>query len=355
KLGASKKIGIIENGSLTKNAKTKILATPILKINKKIYQIILQGLCRELSAWPPALAAAGLGELKALAKSDYDYQIGLLPLFFGQAQNLEIDSKIRPLIIKLGQANFYLWLAYKIYDNLLDNEGENILLPIANLAFKNFLTIYQNLSLGVKWDKFFSRLLVDLENYNYQELKNSQNYLKNSILMRPPRGATRHGAEFRNLHEKSLAHALGPLAILIYQGHRPNDKEFKKILNFFRGYLNARQLDDDLHDWPNDLGRGRINSVGYYILKSGQQKKFNLKTDLKILKKIFFKQALGPISQKLIKLINSAESALHGSNLIKQPEYLKQFLEPLKASVKKAESEHKELNLLLRDYKKLCS
>lgn len=352
---------------MLKQEKSEILANSKIKnrqnnYQKKIYQIIIKSLRRDLSTWPKAIRRGALSELNSLVNCDHDRQIGLLTLFFAQAADLNFSLKLKEKTIELGRANFYLWLAYKIYDDILDNEGSNTLLPIANLAFKKFIEIFQQFDFDgrinkTQVDKLFGDLLTELENYNYQEIINSKKFLKNSniILSDNFKRNPKTDSNFKYLYKKSIAHVFGPLCILLYCGHQIKSREFKYLLTFFQNYLSARQLDDDLHDWQEDLSHGRINSVAYFMLEQINKTEINLKTEMPLLQNVFFKQALKPMCQKLNSLLNLAEDSLAKLSLIKYPEYLLHLLKPLKASAAKAKNEQTSINLFWNAWQKLYS
>src|SRR5690606_4892465 len=46
-----------------------------------------------------------------------------------------------------------------------------------------------------------------------------------------------------------------------------NKKIIGAVREFFKHYIIARQLNDDAHDWEEDMEKGHINSVGALIVK----------------------------------------------------------------------------------------
>lgn len=67
------------------------------------------------------------------------------------------------------------------------------------------------------------------------------------------------------LAQRAMGHVIGPLLEL-----RDSDKLHSQQLAIQRGleqYLIARQLNDDIHDWKQDVSVGQITFVVAYLLK----------------------------------------------------------------------------------------
>lgn len=311
--------------SSTERLKKADHTTSLPNDESKIYNTIHQQIVHDLKTWPKPIDAAGQKEYSALKNNKQSQEISLLPLWFIKSLAIKLNKKYSNLVINLGRANFYLWLAYKIYDDILDNESDVSLLPAANLFFKNFIVIFKKQRLGYEWDKFLNQIINELENQNYQEFCIPHKYSKQTL-------AYSKSFNFKKqtscLYKKSIAHAAGPLAILLTLKRKPDTREFKTILSFFKSYLNARQLDDDIHDWSADLKRKKISPVIIFLMKKMDNKIKN-KEGLETLKKIMLNVALPEISKQLSEFINKANKALKESALIKKAKYLQRLTSPI--------------------------
>lgn len=149
--------------------------------------------------------------------------------------------------------NEYLWRAYQVYDQILD-ENKNIKeLPQANL---NLIKYCQNLyfikeeinkkdRLGA--ELFYSRaykILEEMEKANEQEINPTNKF--SLELLRP-----------ESLSKKSLGQAIPSLAIICAY----NKKYLKDIISFHQYYLAARQLADDIHDLDEDRKNETYNPL----------------------------------------------------------------------------------------------
>lgn len=155
------------------------------------------------------------------------------------------------------------------------------------------------------------------------------------------------------LAHRSLGHALGPIAILFVLGYDESSKEVKYILEFFSYYLAARQLDDEAHDWEEDLQKGHINAVVSRILRKAEQKHIPFKAphaDMDTLRELFWYEVITGVSQDMLSYIDSARSALSEIPIITDTSLLEKLLCRVERSAKKALKEREETIMFLDAY-----
>lgn len=163
----------------------------------------------------------------------------------------------------LGEANVHSWIAYTIYDHILDKEADAALLPAANVCMRLALAHYQKAlparhplqPLIVKyfdkvdtisaWEVTSCRFPVADNSIRIQSLPNYQDY--------------------EALAWRSCIHILGPL-IVAALSPSSSAKNSKHLVAGLHHYLIARQLGDDIHDWREDLMAGRITAVVALLL-----------------------------------------------------------------------------------------
>ena len=334
--------------STTEKLKKADHTTSLPDDESKIYNTIHRQIVQNIKTWPKPINGASQQEHLNLKNSRQSQEISLLPLWFIKSLAIKLNKKYYNLAIDLGKANFYLWLAYKIYDDILDGESGVSLLPTANLFFKNFIVIFKKQRLGYEWDKFLDQIINELENQNYQEFCVSQKYSKQTTVY--PKSFN-FKKEASCLYKKSMAHATGPLAILLKLKVDSSTKEFKTIFSFFKNYLNARQLDDDIHDWTADLKRKKISPVIIFLMKKIDNKIKN-KEDLETLKRIMLNVALPEMSKQLSIFINNANNALRESILIKEPKYLQRLTSPIIENIAQTEKQRDALLKFQDAYRK---
>jgi hypothetical protein len=153
--------------------------------------------------------------------------------------------------------------------------------------------------------------------------------------------------DYSQLANKSLGHALGPVAILFALGCGENSAEVKGAMRFFKNYIIARQLNDDAHDWEDDLKRGQINAVGALLLNDakGSGKKGDE------LKELFWQKTVVGACRDIAKHAGRAMQSLSKITLIKKPQIFADMLASIEQSAGKALKERKETIKFLKTYK----
>src|SRR5690606_507803 len=75
--------------------------------------------------------------------------------------------------------------------------------------------------------------------------------------------------DYWQLADRSLGHTVAVVGVM----HAAGQKNTKNICDFFKHYLIARQLNDDAHDWEEDLAKCHVNAVAARILDIWQNEK----------------------------------------------------------------------------------
>ena len=297
--------------------------------------------------------------LDTIIKNDSQQQVTLLSYYF---VNMLGDKKKKisdDFIAKLGMANVFGWLAYTIYDDFLDEEGDPRLLSIANIALRTVSEVYENiLPKHTKFTQTFHGIMDTLDSTNAWEaancrvtINNNRFDLENFII-----------PDFRNferLAEKSLGHALGPVAILFSLGYTKQSPEMKSLLLFFKHYLIARQLNDDAHDWEKDLLKGYCNSVGSLLLEkyrrelSKNKESIVMGKHIKRLQKIFWYEVIVEVCSLINQHTQIARDALNSCSVIAEHHLLDQLLIPHEKAARIALDERKNALKFLQTYTSL--
>ena len=213
---------------------------------------------------PPELRTAIHSQLDRMS----DPKITLLPYQFHKAlkKSISIQKISEETVSSLALANLYGWMAYTIYDDFLDEEGDPLLLSCANFFLRELTRTYHDLEKEIPGvSKMFTETVNAIDAANTWEQahcripKGSRGTIPGKL---PSFGA------YENLADRSLGHAMGPLAELVAAGYNESSGEYQATVALLRHYLIARQLHDDAHDWADDLLRGQINSVGAIVLKN---------------------------------------------------------------------------------------
>ena len=315
----------------------------------QIYRKVINLAKKRFSALGTEIKNPALEILEKTVAKDADRQIVLLPFWFRQTLRENGKFITDEQITALGLANLYGWIAYTIYDDFFDGEGKIDLLPVANIGLREVTTFYAQI-LGNNNDNYktIKKILDNIENSNAWESKYCRGVLIDSKLVIP-----RQLPDFKNLRQladKSLGHALGPVTILMLLNFKHISWQIKEILSFFTHYLIARQLNDDAHDWLEDLRAGRINSVGASILAAMDRKTINLQRDERKLQKLFWNDILPHVAENIFKHTKLARLALSHIGVIEKPDLLLNLLARPEAAARQALEEAKKMRDFLSSY-----
>jgi hypothetical protein len=199
------------------------------------------------------------------------------------------------------------------------------------VCLRELALIYNSILPKTDFTDVFNKTMDEIDAANYWEIVNCYDDKK-----------LPNYNDYSQLAKKSLGHALGPIAILYSLGFNKDSPEVKNVWIFFKHYLIARQLNDDAHDWEDDLKKGFINPVVVEIFKrTANKKKF---------KEIFWKEVLIEVSNIILKNINKARKNIIKIKLIEKPELILSILENPDQSAKKAIKEQTETMKFISEY-----
>jgi len=247
----------------------------------------------------------------------------------------------------LGKANQYAWLAYSLYDNILDDNTDVEILPIANNLMRYSVTEYLSGGLSFPFiNTYFDivdRANIKEVNYRNQFSIDSQNgiiHIKKTPSAKQLRPL---------LHERSIIHIIGPLYIANNQCEEVVDSVYQALSH----YCLAKQLNDDIHDWIEDFSSGRPTYVISKLLSTSSMKVGSYKIDKVIgsLKDSYWKVGLVELCDEVISAVDISISLLEDSILEKNSMFVKHYIQPLKDSAIAAKNSHKFNVKFLENYK----
>lgn len=297
------------------------------------------------------LRSATLGALQQVANGRNGREvIGLAYGFNGSlAKPLKAPANF---IEALGVANLYGWLAYTIYDDFLDGEGQPELISVANAAMRRSL---DNFSEALPSNSDFNHLVRQtfdtIDSANAWELAHCRFERRGNQLVV---GKLPDYGDLSKLAERSLGHALPPMAILAATGIDADKPSGKHLLQALRHYLIARQLNDDAHDWPDDLRNGHITPVAAMLLaqlkvKPGSHPLPELLTDAR---RQFWHSTLPEICRLMRRQVRLSRQALRHSGLLRPDNVISGLLDGLEASIADTLQQQSQAEAFLKHYKR---
>lgn len=271
---------------------------------------------------PKHTKATYIQALKSIKARDRDHQISNIAYLTAKAYRQKINKKI---IDHLNLASLNGWLAYTIYDDFLDQEGQPYQLGTANIALRRAVGYYHSALPGNEpFAKLVEETLTAVDEANTWEVLNARAMIKGQQLVY----TLPNYGNLSRLAERSLGHMLSPIGVALACGFRSNDEAIINLKKFFEHYLIARQLNDDAHDWGDDLKKGHLNSVATMLLKDfGATSSFNLQ-DLESLRLYFWRQTINDTAKVINHHLKRARQALSKTGF-KNPQTFNDWLDAL--------------------------
>jgi hypothetical protein len=174
------------------------------------------------------------------------------------------DARIPPAKLQmLGEANVHSWIAYSIYDHILDKEADASLLPAANVCMRLALERYkQSLPARHPLQPLITHYFDKVDTTSAWELTACRFNIKDDSIHI---GALPNYEQHEALAWRSCIHILGPQIVASFTPSMSR-KHVEHLTIGLHHYLIARQLGDDIHDWREDLIAGRISAVVALLL-----------------------------------------------------------------------------------------
>jgi len=286
--------------------------------------------------------------LPSVVNGELGRQITLLPHYFYSTLNKKRNEIPQELLRELGIANTLGWIAYTVYDDFLDNEGDKTLLGVANVALRELTKIFEHfLPENKEFHALVTTILADIDEANTWEILHCRFVptTDSRDIVLPDY------TDYAVLAKKSFGHILGPLAILFSLGYSKDSKEVTQTIRFFQHYLIARQLDDDAHDWEKDFAMGQLSPVVTLVLSDVQKTpENNHSLSLPTLQELFWFQTIRSVCTVLDDHVTAAEEILKQMTWIDNKEILYSLLKPIKQSLEKAKSEQENALLFMQTY-----
>jgi hypothetical protein len=327
------------------------------KESKKINKKILDYSDQRFSNFSPEIKKSFLNVRQKILKGDKNVTIALMPYYLEKALG-EKQAATDENLIKLGTASLYGWIAYTIYDDFFDCEGDPKILSLANICLRELVSIYYDIfSKDEKFLKFFQNIMDRIDAANAWETANCRLSVSNSVVMLPEKLSD--FGDLKKLADRSIGHALGAAAVMYFKIGDIESPEIKNLVLFFENYIIARQLNDDAHDWENDLKRGQLTPVVASVLEKYLKRKENkirkeldLKKDIKELQKIFWYEVIQEMCGKSLFHAKEARKNLKSIAVIGYKYFLEKMVASVEQSAQQAISEQKDTLEFLKEYEK---
>lgn len=315
---------------------------------------IMEAAEKRFSGLNSEMKELAMNGIKKTISGNRDKQMSLIAYYMKQALGKKAEKISDALAAEMGLANIFFWTAFIIYDDFWDEDeaADPRILPIANLYARSYVDFFDSIlpeSTGFR--KFFHDLMDGLDAANNWETIHCRAEVRGSKFIIPDNLPDYGDYEFK--YRPASGNILGPIAMLVSLGYGLDSPEVKNLISYFRNYLIAMQINDDAHDWEEDMKRGHLSTVVVMLLKdSGWSKKeIDLETDLLELKKVFWFKTIAKIAQTAINHTEKSREYLRSMTVLENPTPLERFINLTEGVAKKALKEQKESVDFLRIYK----
>jgi hypothetical protein len=137
--------------------------------------------------------------------------------------------------------------------------------------------------------------------------------------------------------------------------HGENQKSHNKLtatLTYYRNYLAARQLQDDAHDWLEDLKKGRYTVANIHALRIyGRRFTLDDERALHAVMTIYWKESIPSLFSRCLTYIAAARRAM-GTLTLAQNDPFEEPLKRLEEVARKTLAEYKQTTSFLESFHK---
>lgn len=305
-----------ESGTLSPWSLT-ILALPLLQptptqepVADQRHMARLAEVEAELQHAPVELHPLALAILKDIKRLDTTKEIVLIPYFFAD-HFPQLNSS---LVSLASRANIYCWMAYILYDRLLDgDETPPESLPLMAFAMRRSQALYSQIAPSARALRLAHDTFDTMDSTNAWEVRHTRFTRQGSAIKITalPRYGLRH-----YLADRSLGHILGPQLLALHLAASP--AQHRALQQGLQHFLIARQLHDDIHDWSEDLHSGQASFVVTHLLRKIRVKPgvYQVEALAAKMRTEFWRHSLSDLTSLTIKHASLSKEALLKSGLV---------------------------------------
>lgn len=313
------------------------------------YQAIQEEVQAQLAELPLPVRTRAKQMWHSVLRVDKNREMGQIATFF--AQSLRDAKKPTKLQLhNLGVANFYVWMAYTIYDDFFDDEGQPAMLAVANITMRLSWDGYRQVWKNQKSRDLVDEVFVGMDAANAWEIARARAIIEDGFI----KITSLPKYSFNKLlAERAMAHVLGPLLVTLNSG--ASQDQYRQVYKGLTQFLIARQLNDDIHDWRKDLQAGHLSPVVVYLLqaigiRSGQ---YDLGKLVSKLEQYFWDQGLDEVCQIALGHIAKCRQDLGKSQLLDMDGPFRPLIDRLQDALTAGQAVHQNNRDFLSSYQSL--
>lgn len=285
--------------------------------------------------------------LRNVARHDHDQQITAMATLTARACGRQLSAAS---LEHLNLASLHGWVAYSIYDDVLDDEPNPALLGVANFSLRETIRHFQAaLPEQIGFQQLVAAVLNQVDGANTWEVTNARAQVQGSTvkLKRLPD----YGL-LTPLWQRSWGHMLAASGVLVALGYEVDGLEQQALQEFFQHFLIARQLNDDAHDWEDDLRRGHLTAVVTMLLHEhgAVPLRLKLEVELQALRVLFWQKTIVAVSKLITAELEAARTALVRCAALQDPTAYIHWLDTLEKAAEQALRQRQEAQKFMAAY-----
>ncbi|MFA5127732.1 MAG: hypothetical protein WC457_01880 [Patescibacteria group bacterium] len=324
---------------------------------KFIMELILEKAEKRFANLVGGMKEIAWREITKTISQNPDRQMSLMPYCMKQALGKNGRKISDDTVAEMGLANIFYWTAFIIYDNFwdVDEEADPRTLPTANLYARHYSNFFHSLlPERTGFREFFRELMDNLDAANTWETTYCRTKVAGNHFVVPD--FLPDYGDYEMKYRPASGHALGSAAMLYMLGYNEDSSEVKNLLDYFRYYLIAMQINDDAHDWEEDMARGHLSTVVVMLLEDFKQKypgirEIDLVEDKESLRQIFWFKTIKRACETAVHFTNKSRLALHTMKTLENFAPLERYIDITEAAAQKALKEQKMSVEFLGEFK----
>lgn len=199
--------------------------------------------------------------VKRILEAKMSSEIVMISSYISELLGIKIQHKVK---MDLAMANVYVWIAYSIYDDFYDDEGTIEELPLANYCARKAYGLFMAACPSKRSKETVADAFLRMDTANLRELNECRAHVSSTSIEYALLPGYRRNTM---LADRAYAHILGPLIVSGYQSSSTVEAR-KSLRESLESFLIARQLNDDIHDWQEDLANGHLSPVVCSLLRA---------------------------------------------------------------------------------------
>lgn len=327
---------------------------------QRILGMIREKFNKRFASFSPELRQSASAAIEKTIRSNRDKQMSLMAYYTKIALGKNGESIPDDLVADIGLANVFFWTAFVIYDDFWDQDeaADPRLLPIANIFARHYIDFFVGLSEDQEFRSFFHGLMDKLDASNAWEIENCRARVEKNIFHIPSKLPDFGDYEIK--YRPASGHILSTVAILTKFGEGLKTADWGNIVSYFKHYLIAMQLNDDAHDWEEDMRRGHLSTVVTILLNdlrknSWEEQTINLDKDIQEIRKTFWFITMPQYVKIVLAQTEASRKALYSISIVENPEPLERIIKATENVARQAEKEGADADAMLGEYREIAA